>query len=94
MLAEGGTVAEQSWTDATMFDAETARRIATRSVARPLWPPGPGTMPASWPVRRPTAMMFVRNPTGVSHSPAEFAERADCLAGVEALAATLRELAW
>jgi N-carbamoyl-L-amino-acid hydrolase len=42
----------------------------------------------------PTAMIFVRNPTGVSHSPAEFAERADCLAGVEALAATLRELAW
>ena len=33
----------------------------------------------------PTAMIFVRNPTGVSHSPAEFAERADCLRGVEAL---------
>ena len=29
----------------------------------------------------PTAMMFVRNPTGVSHSPAEFAEMADCLRG-------------
>ena len=34
----------------------------------------------------PTAMLFVRNPTGVSHSPAEFAERDDCLVGVEALA--------
>ena len=34
----------------------------------------------------PTAMLFVRNPTGVSHSPAEFAERDDCLAGVDALA--------
>ena len=32
----------------------------------------------------PTAMLFVRNPTGVSHSPAEHAEVADCLAGVEA----------
>ena len=31
-------------------------------------------------------MLFVRNPTGVSHSPVEFAEMADCLAGVEALA--------
>ena len=34
----------------------------------------------------PTAMLFVRNPTGVSHSPAEHAEAADCLAGVDALA--------
>ncbi len=39
----------------------------------------------------PTAMLFVRNPTGVSHSPAEFAERADCLAGVEALAAVMAD---
>jgi beta-ureidopropionase / N-carbamoyl-L-amino-acid hydrolase len=40
----------------------------------------------------PTAMLFVRNPTGVSHSPAEFAEMADCLRGVEALADTLEKL--
>jgi N-carbamoyl-L-amino-acid hydrolase len=38
-------------------------------------------------------MVFVRNPTGVSHSPAEHAERADCLVGVAALAAVLRTLA-
>ena len=41
----------------------------------------------------PTAMLFVRNPTGVSHSPAEHAGTADCLAGVEALADTLGRLA-
>jgi N-carbamoyl-L-amino-acid hydrolase len=41
----------------------------------------------------PTAMLFVRNPTGVSHSPAEYAEQDDCLAGVEALAAVLKDLA-
>ena len=41
----------------------------------------------------PTAMLFVRNPTGVSHSPAEYAELDDCLVGVEALAAVLRDLA-
>ncbi|WP_420823797.1 allantoate amidohydrolase, partial [Streptomyces torulosus] len=29
----------------------------------------------------PTAMLFVRNPTGVSHSPAEHAAEDDCLAG-------------
>ena len=41
----------------------------------------------------PSAMLFVRNPTGVSHSPDESAETADCLTGVEALADTLTELA-
>ncbi|TCO41620.1 N-carbamoyl-L-amino-acid hydrolase [Kribbella antiqua] len=41
----------------------------------------------------PTAMLFVRNPTGVSHSPAEHAEMDDCLAGVDALAAVLKDLA-
>lgn len=41
----------------------------------------------------PTAMLFVRNPTGISHSPEEFAEMADCLAGVDALAAVLADLA-
>ena len=41
----------------------------------------------------PTAMLFVRNPTGVSHAPDEHAETADCLRGVEALADTLERLA-
>ena len=41
----------------------------------------------------PTAMLFVRNPTGVSHSPLESASMADCLAGVAALADVLAELA-
>ncbi|MDX2291086.1 MULTISPECIES: allantoate amidohydrolase [Streptomyces] len=41
----------------------------------------------------PTAMLFVRNPTGVSHSPAEFAAEDDCVAGVRALADVLEELA-
>jgi N-carbamoyl-L-amino-acid hydrolase len=40
----------------------------------------------------PTAMLFVRNPTGVSHSPAEHATDADCAAGIDALATVLREL--
>jgi beta-ureidopropionase / N-carbamoyl-L-amino-acid hydrolase len=34
----------------------------------------------------PAAMLFVRNPTGVSHSPAESAQEDDCLVGVAALA--------
>jgi N-carbamoyl-L-amino-acid hydrolase len=41
----------------------------------------------------PTAMLFVRNPSGTSHSPAEGADLDDCLAGVDALAAVIEELA-
>jgi len=40
-----------------------------------------------------SGMLFVRNPTGVSHSPAEHAGTADCLAGVEALADALQGIA-
>jgi N-carbamoyl-L-amino-acid hydrolase len=40
-----------------------------------------------------TSMLFVRNPTGISHSPAEHAEQADCLAGVAALTAVIEDLA-
>jgi N-carbamoyl-L-amino-acid hydrolase len=40
----------------------------------------------------PTAMLFVRNPTGVSHSPAEYAAEDDCLAGVAALVDVLEGL--
>ena len=39
----------------------------------------------------PTAMLFVRNPTGVSHSPEEHAETADCHVGAEALADVMTE---
>jgi len=41
--------------------------------------------------RVPAAMLFVRNPTGVSHAPGEHAERDDCLVGVDALAAVLAD---
>ncbi len=41
----------------------------------------------------PTAMLFVRNPTGISHSPAEHAAEDDCTAGVTALADVLEGLA-
>jgi N-carbamoyl-L-amino-acid hydrolase len=40
----------------------------------------------------PAAMLFVRNPTGISHSPQEWAEADDCQAGVRALAAVLEDL--
>jgi beta-ureidopropionase / N-carbamoyl-L-amino-acid hydrolase len=37
-------------------------------------------------------MLFVRNPTGVSHAPGEHAEPADCVAGAEALTSVLESL--
>ncbi|WP_433602404.1 allantoate amidohydrolase [Nocardia sp. CA-135953] len=40
----------------------------------------------------PTAMLFVRNPSGTSHSPAEHAETTDCHVGAAALADVMR--AW
>jgi N-carbamoyl-L-amino-acid hydrolase len=40
----------------------------------------------------PSAMLFVRNPTGTSHAPSEHARAEDCAAGVVALAAVLEEL--
>jgi beta-ureidopropionase / N-carbamoyl-L-amino-acid hydrolase len=39
-----------------------------------------------------SAMLFVRNPTGVSHSPAEHANPEDCIVGTESLARVLTEL--
>jgi N-carbamoyl-L-amino-acid hydrolase len=41
----------------------------------------------------PSGMIFVRNPTGISHAPEEHAEPADCAAGVRALTTVLRRLA-
>lgn len=40
----------------------------------------------------PTAMLFVRNPTGVSHAPDELVEDADAEVGADALARTLQHL--
>lgn len=37
----------------------------------------------------PTGMIFVRNPTGISHAPEEYAEPSDCHTGVLALADVL-----
>jgi beta-ureidopropionase / N-carbamoyl-L-amino-acid hydrolase len=90
------TVTAESVSGAVEFDPALARRIAADHEG------------GDWPVLAtqaghdagilsaqgiPSAMLFVRNPTGVSHSPAEHAETPDCLAGVDALAETLERLA-
>jgi N-carbamoyl-L-amino-acid hydrolase len=92
--AHGGTLTAESWTDRTGFDAPLADRLARLLDDGPRLETGAGHdagILANAGVA--TAMLFVRNPTGVSHSPAEFAERDDCLAGVAALAAVVEDLA-
>ena len=55
-------------------------------------PTGAGHDAAILAAHVPAAMLFVRNPSGISHDPAETATRDDCLAGVEALTAVLADL--
>ncbi|MGI8948472.1 MAG: M20/M25/M40 family metallo-hydrolase, partial [Ornithinimicrobium sp.] len=96
----GGHVEQESWTPTTRFDADLAdrlRRVIGEQEGGLLSVPVLGTgaghdagILAGAGI--PTAMLFVRNPTGVSHSPAEHAERADCHAGVDALTACVTEL--
>jgi len=88
-----GFVREESWTPTTRFDPVLAERLSARLGRAPLLGTGAGhdagilaTAGIS------TAMLFVRNPTGISHSPEEFAEEADCLVGVSALADVLADL--
>ncbi|MEU0517599.1 allantoate amidohydrolase [Streptosporangium sp. NPDC006007] len=59
----------------------------------PVLPTGAGHDAGILSASVPTAMLFVRNPTGVSHSPAETAAEDDCVAGVTALADVLEGLA-
>jgi N-carbamoyl-L-amino-acid hydrolase len=76
------------------FDPTWANRISTMLDGAPVIPTGAGHDAGILQLAGiPSAMLFVRNPTGVSHSPEEHAETADCLAGVDALTAVLTELA-
>ena len=89
----GGEFVTESWTDETAFDA--ALRDTTRAALGPVPELATGAGHDAGILAEagiPAGMLFVRNPTGVSHSPAEHAERADCLAGVDALSAVLRAL--
>lgn len=94
----GGQIGQESWTPATPFDPALTQRLGriignTATVSVPVLGTGAGHdagILAS--AGLPSAMVFVRNPTGVSHSPAEFAEPEDCHAGVAALTACIAEL--
>jgi beta-ureidopropionase / N-carbamoyl-L-amino-acid hydrolase len=87
----------ESYTPLVRFDETLRDRItgvlAAAGTGVPVLPTGAGHDAGILAARIPTAMLFVRNPTGVSHSPAEQAHLADCEAGVRALALVLEDLA-
>jgi N-carbamoyl-L-amino-acid hydrolase len=85
-------VQAESISPETAFDTELRDRIAALLGGAPILPTGAGHDAGVLSAHMPTAMLFVRNPTGISHSPAELAEEADCDAGVAALTAVLADL--
>ena len=97
--AAGATPVEESWTPSTGFDPGLRDRLTAvlagaDGAPAPVLPTGAGHDAGILSAAGiPTGMLFVRNPTGVSHSPAEHAEPADCHAGVAALARAIEALA-
>ena len=91
----GATADPESWTDVTRFDeALTADLTAAIGGDVPQLPSGAGHDAGVLSLAGiPTAMLFVRNPTGVSHSPEEHAEESDAVAGIAALTAVVRRMA-
>ncbi len=86
---------EESYSDTVVFDAALRDRVraAVPFGDVPVLATGAGHDAGVLASSLPTAMLFVRNPTGVSHSPAETATDDDCRAGAAALTAVLAELA-
>lgn len=86
------TMTAESVSAATEFHIGLRDRLA-KLLDAPVLPTGAGHDAGVLSAHVPTAMLFVRNPTGVSHSPAEHADDEDCEAAVKALADALGELA-
>jgi N-carbamoyl-L-amino-acid hydrolase len=90
------TLTEESRSGTVHFDGALRHTLASalgRSFpGTPTLPTGAGHDAGILGAIAPTAMLFVRNPTGISHSPEEFVERVDADAGAVALADVLEDL--
>jgi N-carbamoyl-L-amino-acid hydrolase len=86
-------VAQESATPLVTFDGDLRARLSRVLGGVPELPTAAGHDAGVLSAHVPSAMLFVRNRTGVSHSPAEHADTADCVAGVHALADVLADLA-
>jgi N-carbamoyl-L-amino-acid hydrolase len=89
LRAVGGAPVRESWTPAVTFDVALRDLVQAPTLSTAAGHDAAILQDAGV----PSAMIFVRNPTGVSHAPGEHADRDDCLAAVDALASALRELA-
>lgn len=95
VAAEEGCTAsmvEESFSPTVDFDAHLRERLSRRLGGAPVLGTGAGHDAGVLKDHVPTAMLFVRNPTGVSHAPAEQVEDDDAEAGAAALADALAEL--
>src|SRR6204780_3793647 len=86
-------VTEESYVDTVVFDPALRDRLGDVLSHPPVLATGAGHDAGVLAAELPTAMLFVRNPTGVSHSPFETASDDDCRAGVAALTTVLPALA-
>lgn len=86
-------VEQESSAEAVRFDDALTERLDGVLGGVPRLPTAAGHDAATLASAIPTAMLYVRNPTGDSHTPAEHASLDDCVAGVQALAAVLEDLA-
>lgn len=84
------SITEESYSDEVRFDPALRDRLAAELGGVPALPTGAGHDAGVLAAHVPTAMLFVRNPTGVSHAPSEGASDADIVAGVEALRTALK----
>lgn len=74
------------------FDHQLREELSALLANAPILPTGAGHDAGVLAACVPSAMLFVRNPTGISHHPAEHAELDDCIAGIHALSQVLEHL--
>lgn len=86
------TVSEESWSPTVGFDPALGRAVAHLVPGAPVLRSGAGHDAGVLASSVPTAMLFVRNPSGISHSPEEFVDRADADDSAEVLADVLQGL--
>ena len=84
---------QESYSQAVRFDGGLQERLRGTLGEVPVLATAAGHDAGILAAHVPTAMLFVRNPDGVSHSPHERITDDDCHAGAEALAKVLEELA-
>lgn len=86
------SVREESFSPTAHFDPALGRHLTQVLPDAPILDTGAGHDAGVLAPFVPTAMLFVRNPSGISHSPEEHAEPDDSEAGAEALTAVLADL--